>query len=373
MMPSGSVSALTSTSTSTSMSARPGDGVDAALRPVQEDVVLDVQDLHVQLPSAAGPLHPVRDVSFSVRRGELLAIIGESGCGKSMTANALLNLLPKQAKREATRLDFAGQSLLNVSERGMSALRGNRVALISQDPMSSFNPSYTIGTQLLETLHRHVRIGAKEARERAIAMLGRVGMSMPEARMRQYPHELSGGMRQRVAIAMALLCKPDLLIADEPTTALDVTIQAQVLQLLKSLQKEFGMSIVLITHDLGVVASVADRALVMYGGQVVEERRASTLFDAPLHPYTEGLARSIPGRVGTVPGAPLGTIKGLVPRPFGELVRCGFADRCPYVTQACLQAPVPLQRLDTTRAYRCLLPSDRTRNADVWLHAVEAA
>ena len=240
-------------------------------------------------------LHPVQNVSFHVDRGETLAIVGESGCGKSLTSLAIMNLLPSKAKRTADRLVLDGDDMLRfVGERQMGDIRGNRMSMIFQEPMTSLNPAYTIGNQLSEALLRHKNVSHSEAIDRAVWLLEKVGITAARSRLGQYPHQLSGGLRQRVMIAMALMCGPDLIIADEPTTALDVTIQAQILHLLAELQREFNTGLILITHDLGVVARVADRIAVMYAGQVVESGTAVQIFDAPTHPYTQGPARVHP-------------------------------------------------------------------------------
>jgi peptide/nickel transport system ATP-binding protein len=246
--------------------------------------ILEVANLSVDIPVSSGMLHPVQGLSFHVDRGETLAIVGESGCGKSLTSLALMDLLPSRATRRAEKLALDGQDLTQLTERQMSDLRGNRMSMIFQEPMTSLNPSYTIGDQLIEALRRHRGVTVAEARERAVWLLEKVGITAAQGRLRQYPHQLSGGLRQRVMIAMALMCGPDLIIADEPTTALDVTIQAQILHLLADLQREFQTGLILITHDLGVVARVADRVAVMYAGQIVEQGTAMQIFQAPTHP-----------------------------------------------------------------------------------------
>jgi peptide/nickel transport system ATP-binding protein len=256
--------------------------------------LLNVEDLHVIIPLMAGDLHAVRGISFAVDAGETLCIVGESGCGKSLTSLALMDLLPKRARREATRLNFAGSDLLRLSRRAMTHIRGARMAMIFQEPMTSLNPAYSIGNQLSEMLLRHRRVSSSQARERAVFLLEKVGITAAASRLNQYPHQLSGGLRQRVMIAMALMCEPELIIADEPTTALDVTIQAQILHLMAGLQREFCMAMILITHDLGVVARVADRVAVMYAGQFVETGSVEQVFRAPMHPYTQGLLSCIP-------------------------------------------------------------------------------
>jgi peptide/nickel transport system ATP-binding protein len=317
--------------------------------------ILTVENLSVDIPAPAGMLHPVQSVTFHVDRGETLCIVGESGCGKSLTALALMDLLPPRAKRAADRLTFAGESLPEKDERAMEDLRGDRMAMIFQEPMTSLNPAYTIGNQLEETLLRHRRVTRREARARAVYLLERVGITPAAQRLSQYPHQLSGGLRQRVMIAMGLMCGPDLIVADEPTTALDVTIQAQILRLLAELQREFRMGLILITHDLGIVARIATRVVVMYAGQVVETGPVERIFSRPLHPYTRGLLACIPVPGRTRRGELLGTIAGMVPTLIGIIPGCHFAARCPYATEACRAAPVRLEE-DPVEAWavRCL-------------------
>ena len=317
--------------------------------------VLEVEGLHVDIPLAAGVLHAVRDVSFSVERGKSYSLVGESGCGKSMTALAIMDLLPQTAKRKAVALSFEGKDLSRAKERQMSDIRGRKMSMIFQEPMTSLNPCYTIGNQLGEALRRHQKVSRREARDRAVFLLDKVGITAASSRLKQYPHQLSGGLRQRMMIAMALMCGPSLIIADEPTTALDVTIQAQILALLASLQREFEMGMILITHDLGIVARVADRVAVMYCGQVVETGEVIELFENPLHPYTQGLLVCIPIPGRTKPGEHLGSIPGLVPTPIGELTGCTFRNRCQYAFADCAGQDVGLREIAPGRAYRCLL------------------
>ncbi|WP_406857732.1 ABC transporter ATP-binding protein [Alsobacter sp. KACC 23698] len=317
------------------------------------ETILDVRGLSVDIATAGGVVHPVRDISLQVERGKTLCVVGESGCGKSMTSLAIMDLLPKGARRRATTLSFAGEDLSRASGRRFNALRGNRMAMIFQEPMTALNPAYTIGDQLAEHYRLHRQASAAQARERAVSLLDKVGIASPGERLGQYPHQLSGGLRQRVMIAMALMCEPELLIADEPTTALDVTIQAQILRLLADLQKEFGVAIMLITHDLGVVARIADRVAVMYAGQVVEEGPAAALFDDPRHPYTRGLLDCIPVPGRTVRGGRLGAIPGVVPSLVGDLQGCSFRDRCPHAQPVCAEDP-PAREVDGHR-WRCIL------------------
>lgn len=314
--------------------------------------VLDVEALEVKIPLADGLLKPVRGVSFRVERGEVLGIVGESGCGKSLTSLALMGLLPLGACRRAKVLRLNGTDLSGLSERRMADVRGNRMSMIFQEPMTSLNPLLTIGEQLIEVFVRHAHGTHTEARARALELLRKVGIAQPERRLGQYPHQLSGGLRQRVMIAMALMCSPDLVIADEPTTALDVTIQAQVLSLFKRLQQELGLAVIFITHDLGVVARLADRVMVMYRGEIVESAAVADLFDNPTHPYTQGLLACLPK-----PGGPrrLGTIPGSVPAFVGEVTGCGFANRCRFVAPECRSGPIGMHG-SATHVYRCVRP-----------------
>jgi len=316
----------------------------------------------VEIDVPAGTLHAVTDVDLHVGRGETLCIVGESGCGKTITALGIMGLLPRRARLEAGRIALEGRDLLALSRGEMNALRGDRMAMIFQDPMTSLNPVYTIGDQMEEVYLRHGKGGRREARERAVFLLEKVGITAAASRLGQYPHQLSGGLRQRVMIAMAVMCEPILIVADEPTTALDVTIQAQILHLLADLQDEYRMALILITHDLGVVARMADRVLVMYAGQVVETGTAEEVFAEPTHPYTQGLLECIPIPGKTVRGAKLGSIPGIVPALIGEYEGCLFRNRCDYAFDDCAGAPVALRALAPGRASRCLL--DRTRSLE---------
>jgi peptide/nickel transport system ATP-binding protein len=318
--------------------------------------ILEVENLTVDIPVPGGMLHAVQGNSFHVDRGETLCIVGESGCGKSLTSLAIMDLLPTKAIRGANKMDLDGFSILDIGERRMSDIRGDRMGMIFQEPMTSLNPSYSIGNQLEEALMRHRKVSRDEARDRAVFLLEKVGITAARSRLPQYPHQLSGGLRQRVMIAMTLMCGPDLIIADEPTTALDVTIQAQILLLLAELQREFDMGLILITHDLGVVARVADRVAVMYAGQIVEEGAAKQVFENPTHPYTQGLLECIPIPGKTKRGAHLGSIPGIVPSLVGNLRGCRFAERCPYATPACSADDVALGAgVENGHQYRCLL------------------
>ncbi|HWX48517.1 MAG TPA: ABC transporter ATP-binding protein [Roseomonas sp.] len=314
--------------------------------------LLDIQGLRV---SFGGQLAAVRGLSLTLRQGETHCLVGESGCGKSVTALSILRLLGRRATISAERMAYRGQDLLRFSNRAMSRLAGDRIAMIFQEPMTSLNPAYTIGSQMAEGYLRHRGGRRAAALERAEALLGRVGITAPGLRLGQFPHQLSGGLRQRVMIAMALMCEPDLLIADEPTTALDVTVQAQILRLLATLQQEMGLSILLITHDLGVVARVAQRVSVMYAGEVVESGETAAVFAAPEHPYTRGLMDCIPVPGRLAPGEPLGSIPGTVPRIPPGFVGCGFRDRCALADPACA-APLPLRPAADGHLVRCTLP-----------------
>ena len=316
--------------------------------------LLEVDGLSVDIETQAGTLHAVRDISFTVAPGETLCLVGESGCGKSMTALAVMDLLPRRARRRARRLRFADVDLLAADSKHTNALHGDRMAMIFQEPMTALNPAYTIGDQLTEGYRRHKGASAREARDRAVFLLGKVGIASAGARLGQYPHQLSGGLRQRVMIAMALMNGPELLIADEPTTALDVTVQAQILRLLADLQREFGIALVLITHDLGIVARIADRIAVMYAGEIVESGPARAIFADPRHPYTRGLIDCIPVPGRTRPGARLGVIPGVVPSLVGDVVGCAFRDRCAYARPRCAEA-LPVRGTPDSHAWRCIL------------------
>lgn len=325
-----------------------------ATAPMNERV-LSVQNLSVDVNVREGTLHAVQGVSFHVDRGETLCIVGESGCGKSLTALALMGLLPAAARRASDQIEFLGRDLSCLTPRKLEDLRGDRIAMIFQDPMTSLNPSYTVGKQLEEVLRRHRRVAPSVARNRAIELCERVGVTPALQRMKQYPHQLSGGLCQRVMIAMALMCEPALIIADEPTTALDVTHQAQILRLLVSLQRDYQLALILITHDLGIVAQVATRVMVMYAGQIVETAAAAELLRAPCHPYTRGLLDCLPGARATAPGSRLGTLPGTLPTLFDRPTGCHFAGRCPLVLDACRAEPVALERrAGSDREVRCV-------------------
>ena len=306
------------------------------------DAVLEVRELRTLFQTDDGEFAAVDGVSFSVEAGRTLAIVGESGCGKSVTALSIMGLVPMPPGRIAGgSIHFEGRELVGAPAPQLQDLRGNGIAMIFQEPMSSLNPVFTIGEQIVEGLLRHRKISRAEATERAIAMLRKVRIPAPEQRFHEHPHKLSGGMRQRAMIAMALACEPRLLIADEPTTALDVTIQAQILELMRTLQTETGTAVILITHDLGVVAEVADEVVVMYAGRVVERAPVQALFEAPQHPYTIGLLGSVPRL--DVQRTRLAAIEGQVPNPLRRGAGCGFADRCPFADAHC-RADAPTLR-----------------------------
>ena len=313
--------------------------------------LLEVAGLRVRFGSN---VDAVRGISLVVNTGETHCLVGESGCGKSVSALAVMGLLARGAARSADRLRFCGSDLLGLSERGLGKLRGDRMGMIFQEPMTSLNPAYTVGAQLAEVLQRHRGATRAQGLDRAADLLAKVGISNPGLRLAQFPHQLSGGLRQRVMIAMALMCDPALLIADEPTTALDVTVQAQILRLLQGLQREFGLAILLITHDLGVVARVAHRVSVMYAGEIVESASAQALFSAPTHPYTAGLLRCVPvpGRVKR--GDPLGSIPGTVPRIAPGFQGCAFRDRCDHAAPVCAET-IAVQYSGPDHSYRCRL------------------
>jgi peptide/nickel transport system ATP-binding protein len=296
----------------------------------------------------------VRNVTLSVERGETLCIVGESGCGKSLTALAIMGLLPRRTRRTASRLALDGIDLMAASDGELADLRGSRMAMIFQEPMTSLNPCYTVGNQMEEMLLRHRRSTRREARDRAVHLLEKVGMTAAASRLEQYPHQLSGGLRQRVMIAMVMMCNPDLIIADEPTTALDVTIQAQILLLLAELRREFGMGLILITHDLGIVARIADRVAVMYAGQIVEEGSVAAVFREPRHPYTRGLMNCIPVPGKVARGSRLGSIPGMVPSLMGALSGCSFRERCEFRQPEC-EADIALTVAAAGHARRCIL------------------
>jgi oligopeptide transport system ATP-binding protein len=315
--------------------------------------ILEISGLSVRFASQGQTIHAVEDVSFSLAAGETLGIVGESGSGKSVTALSLMRLIPTPPGRiVAGRVLFEGRDLLAMDDEEIRKVRGREIAMIFQDPMTSLNPVLTIGRQLTEVLEVHLGLNARAARSKAIDLLRLVGIPEAEHRLDEYPHRFSGGMRQRVMIAMAVACKPRLLIADEPTTALDVTIQAQILDILASLQRELGMAVILITHDLGVVAGLADRVAVMYGGRIVEEGPTATLFADPRMPYTIGLLGSIP-RLDRPDDRRLTPIPGRPPNSAGEGIGCRFAPRCRHAAPVCRQLVPPLRQVAPDHLARC--------------------
>ncbi|MCF7936649.1 MAG: ABC transporter ATP-binding protein [Synergistales bacterium] len=316
--------------------------------------LLDVESLQTVFDTDRGLIRAVDGVSFSIEPGETLGIVGESGCGKSVTALSIMRLVARPVGRIAGgRILFEGEDLLDKSPGAMRSIRGNRIAMIFQEPMTSLNPVYTVGRQIMEPLMLHRRLGGGEARKKAVAMLDLVGIPNAARRAEEYPHQLSGGQRQRAMIAMALACNPALLIADEPTTALDVTVQAQILDLMNSLKEEFGSSVIFITHDLGVIAETAQQVVVMYAGKVVEQASVRSLFREPRHPYTQGLLRSIP-RI-SEDRERLDVIPGVVPNPLAFPPGCRFHNRCPQCFDRCTREEPPLYRLRDGRSCRCWL------------------
>jgi len=319
--------------------------------------LLEVNNLQTHFPTRGGLVKAVDGVTFHLDAGELLGLVGESGCGKSITALSIMRLIASPGKIVGGELTFDGKNLLKLSDAEMRQIRGDDIAMIFQDPMTSLNPVFTVGEQIAEALRLHRRLSRKEARAAAIEAMREVSIPDPARRINDYPHQLSGGMRQRVMIAMALACDPKLLIADEPTTALDVTIQAQILELLEELRQHRELAVLLITHDLGVVAEVADRVAVMYTGRIVEESSVEELFARPKHPYTEGLLRSVPKLTAAdvVKKERLETIEGTVPSPTDLPPGCHFAPRCPHRMPRCTEENIPLYELEGGVRVRCVL------------------
>ncbi len=317
--------------------------------------VLDVKKLNVSFDTFDGIVNVVNNIDFHINKGETLGVVGESGCGKSLTALSIMRLVQSPPGIIEGEINFNGQNLLELPVNKMRKIRGNKISMIFQEPMTSLNPVISIGEQLEEVFYIHQRVSRSEARKKAIKALEMVHIAMPEQRVNEYPHQLSGGMRQRVMIAMALSCRPELLIADEPTTALDVTIQAQILDLMKELKEELGTAIMLITHDLGVVAEICSRAIIMYCGQIVEEAPVSLLFSKPLHPYTEGLLRSLPSigvreKLYVIPGS----VPGAKDFPKG----CVFHPRCQYATDKCKNKVPPMTDVGNGHRVKCWLRCD---------------
>ncbi|WP_164667594.1 ABC transporter ATP-binding protein [Virgibacillus doumboii] len=322
--------------------------------------ILDVRDLHVTFSTYGGTVKAVRGVNFHVNKGETLAIVGESGCGKSVTSNAIMRLIPDPpGKISNGTIEFNGKELTRLPEKEMRSIRGVDISMIFQDPMTALNPTLTIGTQLIEGLQQHHKTSHADAKEKALEMMKLVGIPNPEERFKQYPHQFSGGMRQRIVIAIALICEPELLIADEPTTALDVTIQAQILELFGKIQEQTGVSIILITHDLGVVAKIANRIAVMYAGKIVEVGTRREIFYNPEHPYTKGLLKSVPRL--DVKGEKLTPIAGTPPDLFSPPQGCPFAARCPFVMEVCDKVYPAHTELSESHQVDCWLQDERAK------------
>ncbi len=331
------------------------------------DILLEVKNLQTYFYTEDGVVKAVDGVDFYIREGETLGMVGESGCGKSVTALSIMRLVPNPpGKIVGGEIIFRGEDLLKKSEAEMRKIRGNKISMIFQEPMTSLNPVYTIGDQIVEAIVLHQKLSKQEALKKAIEMLSLVGIPEPAKRVRQYPHELSGGMRQRAMIAMALSCNPDLLIADEPTTALDVTIQAQILELIKQLKEEFKMAVLMITHDLGVIAEVSDRVVVMYAGKAVEASDVYTMFKEPKHPYTIGLYNSLPKIIGGRKKR-LESIEGVVPIPINLPPGCRFANRCKHTMDICREKEPELEPYEGNNNHlvRCWLYSKKKNEVTV--------
>ena len=322
--------------------------------------ILQVKDLQVSFSTYGGEVQAVRGVSFDLHKGETLAIVGESGCGKSVTSQSIMRLIPEPPGRiVGGEIIFNDMDLIKLKEPELRKIRGANISMIFQDPMTALNPTLTIGEQIMEGIMEHEKISRAEAKKEAVKMLQLVGIPSPEARLKQYPHQFSGGMRQRIVIAMALVCSPDVLIADEPTTALDVTIQAQILELFRDIQKKTGVSIILITHDLGVVAQVADRVAVMYAGKIVEIGSRREIFYRPQHPYTIGLLQSVPRL--DIEKAELVPIPGTPPDLFSPPVGCAFAARCKYSMEVCERVYPVQSSLSNNHHVDCWLQDERAK------------
>jgi dipeptide transport system ATP-binding protein len=322
--------------------------------------VLEVKDLHVSFKTYGGEVKAVRGVTFDLHKGETLAIVGESGCGKSVTSQSIMRLIPEPpGKFDGGSIIYKDNDLTKLKESEMRKIRGSDISMIFQDPMTSLNPTLTIGDQLTEGILQHMKLSNEQAKKVAIDMLDLVGIPSPHVRLKQYPHQFSGGMRQRIVIAMALVCSPEVLIADEPTTALDVTIQAQILELFRGIQKKTGVSIILITHDLGVVAQVADRIAVMYAGKIVETGTRREIFYNPQHPYTKGLLNSVPRL--DVDGADLIPIGGTPPDLFSPPAGCPFTARCPYAMEVCDKMYPYETKLTSSHGVDCWLQDERAQ------------
>src|SRR4051794_409421 len=326
--------------------------------------LLEVDNLQTHFTIHAGLVKSVDGVSFSIGEGELLGLVGESGCGKSITALSIMRLISPPGKIVGGSIRFKGEELTTASEARLREIRGDDIAMIFQDPMTSLNPVYTVGEQIAEALRLHKKLDRKAAWNAAVDAMREVSIPSPQRRAKDYPHQLSGGMRQRVMIAMALACDPELLIADEPTTALDVTIQAQILELLDELRKTRKLAVLLITHDLGVVAEVADRVCVMYTGRIIEESGVDEIFEKPKHPYTQGLLRSVPKltAANVAKAVRLETIEGVVPNPTNLPEGCHFAPRCPFRMERCTRGVIPLYQLENNVSVRCVLYDEESKD-----------
>lgn len=318
----------------------------------QAETILEIKDLCVEFQTVEGVVHAVDHLNYTLHKGEKLGIVGESGSGKSVSSLGMMQLIPNPPGRiTGGEILYHGKDLVKASEKEMQKIRENEISMIFQEPMTSLNPIIKCGKQIAESLRLHRGMKKKEAMEEAVRMMRAVGIANPEVRAHEYPHQMSGGMRQRVMIAMALACQPQILIADEPTTALDVTIQAQILDLIRELNESMGTSVVFITHDLGVVSELCDTVIVMYTGHIVEQAPVKELFESPKHPYTKGLLNAIPKI--TRERNPLETIEGMVPNPTERIEGCSFSPRCPYATDQCRKAEPPMAELSDGRLVRC--------------------
>lgn len=328
----------------------------------QIETILEIKDLCVEFKTVEGTVQAVDHLSYTLHKGEKLGIVGESGSGKSVSSLGMMQLIPNPpGKITGGEIFYKGQDLVKASEKEMQKIRGNEISMIFQEPMTSLNPIIKCGKQIAESLRLHRGMDKKSAMTEAVRMMRAVGIANPEVRAHEYPHQMSGGMRQRVMIAMALACRPQILIADEPTTALDVTIQAQILDLIRDLNESMETSVIFITHDLGVVSELCDTVIVMYTGHIVEKAPAQELFAEPKHPYTVGLLNAIP-RI-TKDRPPLETIEGMVPNPTERITGCSFSPRCPHATARCRETEPPMIRLSEQRTVRCWLYADKEKEA----------
>jgi len=329
----------------------------------KNDSILEVRDLKTYFFTDDGVVEAVDGMSFTIKRGEVLGLVGESGCGKSVASLSIMRLIDKPGKIVGGEVIFKGENLLKKTEEEMRKIRGSEIAMIFQEPMTSLNPVFTIGNQIMEAILLHQDLSEEEAKKRTIELLNLVGIPEPERRFAQYPHELSGGMRQRAMIAMAISCNPDLLISDEATTALDVTIQAQILELMKDLQKKIGMAVLFITHDLALVAEMANNIAVTYTGKIVEYSDARSVFKNPKHPYTYGLLRSVPNLLSEETKVELPAIEGMVPSPYRMPQGCHFNPRCPFATEICRKEVPELNELEPHHLVRCFHPVEVSKEA----------